>query len=301
MSEPNSIMNIGDLAKPVTTLIEKIADATGAIFLPYQIKRVAKAEAEAAKIKALTEMEIAEITEIQRRALAWALGEQTKFQENRESVLLGAIPEIKEDAKPEEIDNDWLANFFDKCKLISDEEMQSLWSKILAGEANKSGSFSKRTIEIVFTFEKNDARLFTNLCGFVWNFITDKELFDIPIIYNCSPNPSDSIYSKSGVTFAKLTHLSTIGLINFDSGGFSVSNLPRFIKSSYFDHQIDLEFKKDKNNEMNTGMVMLTTSGSELAEICGSQKVNGFLEYIVDKWNGGYKYSNNSPQATVNK
>jgi hypothetical protein len=43
----HSLINIGELAKPATVLIEKISDAVGEIYKPYQAKRVAKAETEA--------------------------------------------------------------------------------------------------------------------------------------------------------------------------------------------------------------------------------------------------------------
>jgi hypothetical protein len=46
MSDSNSIINLGELAKPATVLVEKIADAVGGLARPWQIKRVAEAEAE---------------------------------------------------------------------------------------------------------------------------------------------------------------------------------------------------------------------------------------------------------------
>jgi len=43
----NPLANLGELTKPASVLIEKISDAVGGVFKPYQIVRVAKAEAEA--------------------------------------------------------------------------------------------------------------------------------------------------------------------------------------------------------------------------------------------------------------
>ena len=40
----NPLINIDELSKPATVLIEKISDAVGGIFEPSQIVRVAKAE-----------------------------------------------------------------------------------------------------------------------------------------------------------------------------------------------------------------------------------------------------------------
>lgn len=48
----NNLINLGKLSKPATVLIEKISDAVGGIFKPYQIVRVAKAESEANRIQA---------------------------------------------------------------------------------------------------------------------------------------------------------------------------------------------------------------------------------------------------------
>jgi hypothetical protein len=43
MIDWNALNNLGDISKPATTLIEKISNAAGIIYLPTHIKRVAKA------------------------------------------------------------------------------------------------------------------------------------------------------------------------------------------------------------------------------------------------------------------
>jgi hypothetical protein len=55
MDPSNSLINLGDLSKPANTLVEKISDAIGGIFRPYQIRRIAQAEAEADKIRAISQ------------------------------------------------------------------------------------------------------------------------------------------------------------------------------------------------------------------------------------------------------
>lgn len=42
----NPLAKLGDLTKPATVLIEKISDAVGGVFKPYQVVRVAKADVE---------------------------------------------------------------------------------------------------------------------------------------------------------------------------------------------------------------------------------------------------------------
>ena len=57
----NSLINLGNLSKPADTLIKKVSDAVGGLFAPYQVKRMAKAEAEAAMIKAQSKTEITDL------------------------------------------------------------------------------------------------------------------------------------------------------------------------------------------------------------------------------------------------
>jgi hypothetical protein len=144
MDDSNSIIDVGKLAKPATVLIKKISDAIGGIARPYQIVRVAEAQAqaEAAKIKAISKTEISEIEE---RALRRLVLEESKKQNNIENITAKALPQLVEQSQPQNVEDDWISNFFDNCRLISDEEMQKLWAKVLAGEANEPGKFSKRT------------------------------------------------------------------------------------------------------------------------------------------------------------
>ena len=56
-----SLLNLGKLSKPADTLIKKISNATGVLFEPHQIKRVARAKAEAARIMAQSNIETIEL------------------------------------------------------------------------------------------------------------------------------------------------------------------------------------------------------------------------------------------------
>ena len=112
----NSLVNLGNLAEPAKVLIEKVSDAVGGVFKPYQIKRVAKAEAEAEIIKANAQIEI---SELQQRALNRFLLEEATKQENIESITKKAIPQLEEGADPAKIERDWMVDFFDKSRIVS--------------------------------------------------------------------------------------------------------------------------------------------------------------------------------------
>ena len=163
----SSLIDLGNLSKPATVLIEKVSDAVGGIAKPWQIRRVARAEADAEFIRTQTKIEI---SEIEQRALERLVREEGMKQENIERITAQAIPLLTADAKPEEIETDWVTHVFDKCRLVSDAEMQSVWARILAEEANQPRTFSKRTIDLVASLDKVDAELFTSFCTFVWMF-----------------------------------------------------------------------------------------------------------------------------------
>lgn len=289
MTETKSLINLGDLSKPATLLIEKISDAVGAVYKPYQIKRIAKAEAEADKIKALIGIEI---SEIQQRALVRLVEEEGKKQENIESITAQATTQLNNDAKPDEIEDDWIAHFFEKCRSVSDKEMQSLWSNLLAGEANKPGTYSKRTVELISTLDKKDAQFFTNLCTFT---ITGVPFGGntFPVVYDHNAD----IYKKRGVTFALLNHLDDLGLIKFNGlQSFILQHLPQSVALFYHGLPIIIKFKAENNNSFDFGHVMLTKSGEELAPICGSSADSEFLDYIIEQFKAkGYEV--NSPAS----
>ena len=45
-----------------------------------------------------------------------------------------------------------------------------------------------------------------------------------------------------------------------------------------------LEMPKDENNSLDVGRVLLTKVGWELTQVCDGQRVDGFWEYVIDRW-----------------
>jgi hypothetical protein len=267
-----SIIKFDDLGKPATTLIEKIADAIEGIYRPYQIKRIAQAQAKADKIKAKTEIEI---HNLQKRALSRFVAEESKKQDNMEKITEKALPLLNKDSEPQKMENDWITNFFDKCRIISDEEMQIIWARVLAGEANSPGAFSKRTVNLLSSLDKKDAKLFTQLCGFQWELTKNYVLiFDEHAL----------IYNNKEINFETLNHLANIGLISIYPFGYNLTGVSKKGKVSYFGKVVLLELKKEKENEFSIGKALLTNVGEQMAKICGAKPVDGFFEYVMEKW-----------------
>ena len=290
MSNGNSLINLGEISKPATVLVEKISDAVGGLFKPYQIRRVSEAEADAEIIRAQAQIEI---TDLQRRAITRFIGEEAKKQKNMEDITNKAIPELKEASTPGDVEDDWLTNFFDKCRIVSNDEMQSLWAKVLAGEANAPGTYSKRTVNFLGSLDRADAQLFSSLCGFGW-MIGDV----VPLVFDVEAQ----IYNERQINFSTLTHLDAIGLVKFEPlGGYKRTKFSREVVLFYYGMFFTVEFHNEQDNNLKIGTVLLTQVGQQLAPICGSKQVDGFDDYVIAKWrNEGLIISSPYPPVKLN-
>ena len=58
---------------------------------------------------------------------------------------------------------DWFMRFYEIVGNISDEKVQDIWAKIMAGEINNPNSYSLKTIDILKNIGKQEAELFSNV------------------------------------------------------------------------------------------------------------------------------------------
>lgn len=274
MDVENPLASLGELTKPATVLIKKISKGVGRVFEPYQLVRMAKAEAAAELIRAENRIKVGDL---EHRALHRFIEEEAKKQLNMEEITRKALPLLKDEARPESVADDWITNFFDKCRIVSDVDMQRLWSEVLAGEANAPGTFSKRTVNLLSDMDRGDADLFTRLCCF--NFVIAKD--PIPMVYDCDKE----IYTHLGINFNTLGHLESLGLIRFDNLiEFRTIRLPRSINVSYYGKTVVLTFHNESDNQLVVGRVLLTRAGEELSRVCGSKPVEGFFDFVYQRW-----------------
>lgn len=272
MPDWTSLVNVWELAKPATTLIEKISDAIWVLYEPTHVERMAKAEAKAEQIKELSRIETGTL---KYRAIQRFMSEETGKQQNIEDIIGEAIPLLNEGAKPENIEKDWISNFFDKSKLTSDEEMRKLWSSILADEANNPWKFSKRTVNFVADLDKKDAELFTKLCWFNFQIGSIQ-----PLIFD----PQAEIYTKNWINFWTLKHLDAIWLISFDSiSWYVLQKIQKTIIVQYQQRPLKITCQSDIDNSLPIWKVLLTETGKQLATICNPVPVDWIIEYSIEQ------------------
>lgn len=204
------------------------------------------------------------------------LEEEAKKQSNIEAITQNALPLLEDKSAPQNVADDWITNFFDKSRIDSDGEMQSLWSRVLAGEANAPGTFARRTVNLLADLDKEDAILFMRLCGFGWMIGNV-----VPLVFDVQA----SIYNDQNINFNSLSHLESLGLIQFNLlSGFRRLQLPKVATVFYYGQPVTLTFPKDSDNELDIGKILLTRAGQQLAPVCAATPVDGYLQYVKEKW-----------------
>ena len=251
-------------------LIDKVYKFGEGALRPRQIRRVAEAESEA---------DIRDV-ELRLRAAERLLAEETFKQGNLDQIVLKSLGLIDESvATPDRISDDWIANFREKSSIVSDEEMQNLWARILAEEANSPGAFSRKTVNLMGDLDKRDAELFTSICGFVWEINAE------PTLALFRPLPE--VQSTHGITTEDIPRLVGLGLISpIPSSGFA----PELhfesdeVECSYLGRQVVLRFDEARSRSLYIGLWEFTPFGLELYRLCDPEPVQDFFEYVYDRW-----------------
>lgn len=191
------------LGKPIDKLIDACSRGTGIAYLPRHIKKLALASKYVGKKLDLSGQEIKELFGA---SFLLTYGKQNRQHENIQSITQKAIDILPDTVEDKPVDEDWIAHFFEDCKNVSNEQMQILWGRLLAGEISKPGSFSGRTLDFIKSMSTEEAEIFTSFCRFV--LIHHEESFPFRIEFDDIRD-----YLKKNVNDYKYwQHLDDIGL-----------------------------------------------------------------------------------------
>ena len=82
-----------------------------------------------------------------------------------------------------------------------------------------------------------------------------------------------------------MSHLDSLGLIQFNGiSGFNNQGFQKQFTVSYCGQPLTLTMQKETDNVLSIGNVLLTQAGLELAGISNAPGVDGFVEYVKEKW-----------------
>lgn len=194
-----------------------------------------------------------------------------KEYKNQQNIFEMAIESLTCDARPEDVDDDWLSYFFEKAKLVSKNDIAIIFGKLLAEEISNPGTVSKSLIHILSIIDRDDAKAFVSLA----NFCVIIEGLCFPIIYT----EEIALYAQNDLNMDEIINLVDIGLIQRDEFPLSIeiSNNTDII---YFDSKIDI----GNVNKICIGNIILTKAGRELMSvITDKRKIEEFAEFISSR------------------
>lgn len=265
---------IADLAKalsePITKLIETVSSGVGKFWEPTHIRRKAKAEADAARIRL--------DGEIERWEVAQRAGERIAFQElrrqrNIESIVQQAAAQLPATVSKEQVDDDWVAQFFNHAQDVSDEEMQKIWAQLLAGEVAEPGSYSLRTLHTIRMLRPSDASLFRKFCNYGWE---DSSL-------SFQDDQTEALLAQKGLAYTDMLHLVSLGLLSSETGGALALRKGDTFAFSYFGKQHQLAVPEG-DAERVLKVLLLTDVGQELASLCDTEPDEDYRMAVVRGW-----------------
>jgi hypothetical protein len=259
------------LSKPLTKLIETVGGAVGVLYEPIRIVKKAEAESKAGIIKAKASADEQDLIEY--RASERMEWKELRRQRNIESIAKIAYEQLPEEVSEEKVDEDWTVQFFNLSQDISNEEMQIIWGKILAGEVAKPGSYSLITINTLKMLRQQDATLFKRLANFLWS---GRYIF--------LHSESTYTYIKSqGIIWPDFLHLETLGLLNLHIN-WTIRPKEGLI-FTYFNQRYNII--NDGENERYLSGHQFTQAGIELLTLCDKGPDEEYISSLIVSYSTG--------------
>lgn len=265
--------------------VAKVAQLFEGIF-PCIVRRRSEAEADAKIIHARAD---ARASEIKARAEFFLAKKKIGRQANLEEIAAKAMRMVPDTVSADSVDRDWFQHFLECAQDTSNEEMRLLWSKVLAGEISKPGSFSRRTVHLAKLLSVEDARAFSKICQY--SFDEDWSRGECFFLYR--PGDPDQDFD-----FDSLSALDATGLIVFAMGmQFSFACTPEQASlCHYHGRKIKPQFglssivtnsalESSATGRMSLGSVAMTKFGRELSALVERQYDDKVWSHLT-RWFG---------------
>ena len=205
------------------------------------------------------------------------------------SIAVEAGDQLNDDDDPSRLSANWRERFVVHASHVADEDMHAAWSRVLAGEVKKPGSFSLRTVSIMADMEAEDALLFSRACQFSWRHVMNSNQRVLMILGYANE------HDLWTVTYDDLLHLESLGLLAVTDhslcfpAGASV-HLQREGKLVAFGFAAD-------GLGIPMGVVSFTRVGRELSKIVDDDAaMPDYTDYCVAVWR---EHADRHPELTM--
>ena len=228
--------------------------------------------------------------------------QKVRFQEARRlgnisSVIDKALDSMSDDEVPDsEPDHDWTARFFDYIQDVSSEEMHRLWGKVLAGEVERPGSTSIRSLAILRDLDRQTAEAFRRLCSLSVSMKVAEGQFIDSRVLSLHGSAAGNSLQEYGLSFGVLNVLNEHGLIIADYNSWSDYQLCVGIELPVLPGQrmrlpfsyraeewvLDAVGRREGSKELKLYGVALTKSGQELSRVVELESISSYDKALRD-------------------
>lgn len=291
MDKKSLISDVAGLSKPLTKLVETLANGAGILYGPIHKKRMAKATAEEIQIIAdvcqknlqipidyekdgvviSTNQQIADLA---KRAMLCNLAQEMNKQQNIEEILRVTkdVLEHETAVSNEPVSQTWLSNFLEAAGHVEEEDLQKIWGKLLAGEIKQPNSYSLRTLNTLKNMTTNEAKIFQFLSPYVMRIGNDFIL------------PNDrKLHEKYSIGYGNILLLDECGLINAQNTlNITFSSGPGGLMSILACNLLaELHENAGINMHLQMSMYPLTAAGRELFQIVKEESNQDFFKDTI--------------------
>jgi uncharacterized repeat protein (TIGR03899 family) len=306
MNKQIEINDLTGLSKPITKFIEVCSIGLGKITEPYLIKR--RAEAKAYEIdtisKALSDnqnqiglpnttyedgkIEIAmnkdnlienDFQLIKNEILERKYYQELKKEGNINNTLNFTMKELESEneVSDEKVDEDWINRFFNTIENISNEQLQQLWAKILAGEIKQPNSYSLRTLDLLKNLSFKEAELFSKIGQLAINS-NNKMYFIIA--------DDSMLLDKFNISFDEILQLKNLVLIHSNTLDITIGLTNKVTNSHLIYAQNVIKIVRSETAPLITIPIYdFTDIGKELLSLVNIEDNQEYLNQIITRLN----------------
>lgn len=180
--------------------------------------------------------------------------------ENLLAVLGSAAESAGGEADPSRISNMARDKILTGACEADDDVVRSMWKRLVLGEMDSPGRYSRRTMSLLSDMDSDDAELFRRVCSFCSGGMDENGVTQptIPFLYLDSPGTS---YCDGEISYSDMSRLVALGLVTSNSfksfGDYAIFCIGG---KSYMAQSAE-------SSELRLSSVTLTDYGEEISEL----------------------------------
>ena len=218
-------------------------------------------------------------------------------QNNLEHILKLALDYAPARSGHDDLDLDWLENFTTQAQDISNPAMQQLWSRILAAESAKPGSFSLRTLATLrqlTTREADVLRRAQGLTGLDQHHLSYKIItgyYRRPSLFTwlTLDKPTQLNIAKVGISYPDLLTLSDLGVLYPSAIESAEMAKGQTIELQYSGRKLQLVAQR---SALVLTYYKFTAQGEELLRLLPPAAPDAYLELIGEHYSRDFAITN---------